>query len=129
MVKPSLDDFPSRDELLKTNQKQTGKIPAIKFLKKFNKRHGNTFEVVKGQSGKNPEMDWILKYHGRRIPMHEVAMICAFLYWNEDSIWPRPKHEGGEKFRAFIDTSMRMGFPTKELIKRTKLDKYWSKNS
>ena len=95
MVKPSLDDFPSRDELLKTNQKQTGKIPAIKFLKKFNKR----------------------------------AMICAFLYWNEDSIWPRPKHEGGEKFRAFIDTSMRMGFPTKELIKRTNLDKYWPKNS
>ena len=117
MVSNKVDDFPSMDELLKANQKQIGKIPAIKFLKKFKR-----FEVVKGSKGKNPKMDNILKYRGSAIPMDELAMICAFMYWNDDSNYPRQwGYEGGEKFRKFINEAMTVGFPTRESVEKHKL--------
>ena len=124
----SLDDFPTRKELLEENQKTRDKSPTIKFLEKFPQ-----FSVEKGNKGKQKEFDYVLKYHGHKVTFHELAIMCAFMFWNEDSIYPRgiltadekrSIYKGGKMFQGLINSSMDFGFPTKELLKTYKLDKY-----
>ena len=125
----SLDDFPTRKELLEENQKTRDKSPTLKFLEKFPQ-----FSVEKGNKGKQKEFDYVLKYHGHKVTFHELAIMCAFMFWNEDSIYPRgiltadekrSIYKGGKMFQGLINSSMDFGFPTKELLKTYKLDKYW----
>ena len=110
------------------NQKTRDKSPTIKFLEKFPQ-----FSVEKGNKGKQKEFDYVLKYHGHKVTFHELAIMCAFMFWNEDSIYPRgiltadekrSIYKGGKMFQGLINSSMDFGFPTKELLKTYKLDKY-----
>ena len=129
----SLDDFPTLNEVLEENQKTRDRSPTIKFLEKFSQ-----FSVEKGNKGIQKECDYVLRYHGHKVTFHELAIMCAFMFWNEDSIWPRgilveevkdgemgkSRFKGGKMFQALINSSMDFGFPTKELLKEYKLDKY-----
>ena len=124
----SLDDFPTTKELLDENQKTRDRSPTIKFLEKFSQ-----FSVEKGNRGNQKEYDYVLKYHGHKVTMKELAIMCAFMFWNEDSIYPRgilkkgekeSVFKGGKMFQALINSSMDIGFPTKEILKANKLDKY-----
>ena len=124
----SLDDFPTMNEVLEENQKTRDRSPTIKFLEKFPQ-----FSVEKGNKGIQKELDYVLKYHGHKVTFHELAIMCAFMFWNEDSIWPRgiltadekrSIYKGGKMFQGLINSSMDFGFPTKELLKTYKLDKY-----
>ena len=126
----SLDDFPTTDELLEENLKTRDRSPTIKFLEKFSQ-----FSVEKGNKGIQKEYDYVLRYHGHKVTFIELAMMCAFMFWNEDSIYPRgildkeqkrSLFKGGKMFQALINSSMDFGFPTKELLKEYKLDKYLS---
>ena len=126
----SLDDFPTTDELLEENLKTRDRSPTIKFLEKFSQ-----FSVEKGNKGIQKEYDYVLRYHGHKVTFHELAIMCAFMFWNEDSIYPRgildkeqkrSLFKGGKMFQALINSSMDFGFPTKELLKEYKLDKYLS---
>ena len=126
----SLDDFPTTKELLDENQKTRDRSPTIKFLEKFSQ-----FSVEKGNKGIQKECDYVLRYHGHKVTFHELAIMCAFMFWNEDSIYPRgildkeqkrSLFKGGKMFQALINSSMDFGFPTKELLKEYKLDKYLS---
>jgi len=114
----SIDDFPTTYEVVKENQKTRDKIPTIKFLEKFPQ-----FSVKKGERGFDKKFDHILKYHGHIVTMYELAIMNAFMFWNEDSIYPRPKFKGGKLFHDLILPSMDIGFPTQEIIKKTKLVK------
>jgi len=123
----SLDDFPTTDELLEENLKTRDRSPTIKFLEKFSQ-----FKVEKGNKGIQKEYDYVLKYHGHKVTFYELAIMCAFMFWNEDSIYPRgilDKEEkrsifkGGKMFQALINSSMDFGFPTKEILKTAMLDK------
>ena len=138
MVSPTLDDFPTQNEVLEENQKTRDRSPTIKFLEKFSQ-----FSVEKGNKGKQKESDYVLRYHDHKVTFHELAIMCAFMFWNEDSIWPRgilveevkdgemgkSRFKGGKMLQALINSSMELGFPTKELIKASNLDKFWPKNS
>ena len=126
----SLDDFPTTNEVLEENQKTRDRSPTIKFLEKFSQ-----FSVEKGNKGIQKECDYVLRYHGHKVTFHELAIMCAFMFWNEDSIYPRgildkeqkrSLFKGGKMFQALINSSMDFGFPTKELLKEYKLDKYLS---
>ena len=126
----SLDDFPTTNELLEENLKTRDRSPTIKFLEKFSQ-----FSVEKGNKGIQKECDYVLRYHGHKVTFHELAIMCAFMFWNEDSIYPRgildkeqkrSLFKGGKMFQALINSSMDFGFPTKELLKEYKLDKYLS---
>ena len=123
----SLDDFPTLNEVLEENQKTRDRSPTIKFLEKFSQ-----FSVEKGNRGNQKEYDYVLKYHGHKVTMRELAIMCAFMFWNEDSIYPRgilnkeqnrSLFQGGKMFQALINSSMDIGFPTKEILKANKLDK------
>ena len=123
----SIDDFPTRKELLAENNETRDKIPTIKFLEKFSQ-----FSVEKGNKGIQKEFDTILRYHGHKVSFYELAIMCAFMFWNEDSIYPRgilkkgekeSVFKGGKMFQALINSSMDIGFPTKEILKANKLDK------
>ena len=138
MVLPHLDDFPTTNEVLEENQKTRDRSPTIKFLEKFSQ-----FSVERGNKGIQKEYDYVLKYHGHKVTFIELAMMCAFMFWNEDSTWPRgilveevkdgemgkSRFQGGKMLQALINSSMELGFPTKELIKANNLDKFWPKNS
>ena len=124
----SLDDFPTMNEVLEENQKTRDRSPTIKFLEKFSQ-----FSVEKGNKGIQKECDYVLRYHGHKVTFIELAMMCAFMFWNEDSIYPRgildkeekrSRYKGGKMFQALINSSMDIGFPTKEILKANKLDKY-----
>ena len=124
----SLDDFPTTNEVLEENQKTRDRSPTIKFLEKFPQ-----FSVEKGNKGIQKELDYVLKYHGHKVTFDELAIMCAFMFWNEDSIYPRgiltadekrSIYKGGKMFQGLINSSMDFGFPTKELLKTYKLDKY-----
>jgi|TARA_Y100000310_G_scaffold201379_1_gene201456 hypothetical protein len=127
----SLDDFPTTNEVLEENQKTRDRSPTIKFLEKFPQ-----FSVEKGNKGIQKEFDYVLKYHGHKVTFDELAIMCAFMFWNEDSIYPRgilDKEEkrslfkGGKMFQGLINSSMDLGFPTKEILKANKLDKSLAK--
>ena len=126
----SLDDFPTTNELLEENLKTRDRSPTIKFLEKFPQ-----FSVEKGNKGIQKELDYVLKYHGHKVTFYELAIMCAFMFWNEDSIYPRgilkkgdkeSVFKGGKMFQALINSSMDFGFPTKEILKANNLDKYLS---
>ena len=113
--------------MLEENQKTRDRSPTIKFLEKFPQ-----FSVEKGNKGIQKEYDYVLKYHGHKVTMRELAIMCAFMFWNEDSIYPRgilnkeqnrSLFQGGKMFQALINSSMDFGFPTKEILKANKLDK------
>ena len=123
----SLDDFPTLNEVLEENQKTRDRSPTIKFLEKFPQ-----FSVEKGNKGIQKDLDYVLKYHGHKVTFQELAIMCAFMFWNEDSIYPRgilkkgekeSVFKGGKMFQALINSSMDIGFPTKEILKANKLDK------
>ena len=111
----SLDDFPTLNEVLEENQKTRDRSPTIKFLEKFPQ-----FSVEKGNKGKQKEFDYVLKYHGHKVTFHELAIMCAFMFWNEDSTWPRgilveevkdgemgkSRFQGGKMLQALINSSM-----------------------
>ena len=107
----------------------------FKHLEKFCLEKFHQFSVEKGNKGIQKELDYVLKYHGHKVTMKELAIMCAFMFWNEDSIYPRgilnkeqnrSLFQGGKMFQALINSSMDFGFPTKEILKANNLDKYLS---
>ena len=111
----SIHDFPTKKEVIKERQKTR---TIIKFLENFPQ-----FSIKKGRRGANQEFDYILKYHGKVVTMYELAIMTAFMFWNEDAIFPRPKFKGGKLFHDLILSSLDIGFPTQEVIKKAKLAK------
>ena len=103
----SLDNFPTMNEVLEENLKTRDRSPTIKFLEKFSQ-----FSVEKGNKGNQKEYDYVLKYHGHKVTFIELAMMCAFMFWNEDSIYPRgildkeekrSIFEGGKMFSCYTE--------------------------
>lgn len=75
-----------------------------------------SFSTMKG---KKSEEDKVLLYHGFKIRFVELGEAAAFLYQNEERLYPRSKgFKGGEMLRQFLNECMHRGKLSDDILKK-----------
>jgi hypothetical protein len=77
--------------------------------------------IEETQGRKSPE-DRIIKVNGHQLTFEELAHICVVYLKNEDAIYNKPWHRGGEMLKDFLIECMGERNVTPELLKKYNLD-------